>query len=307
MDKAFDAQAGVGRGEPDLPLPRGISSQPSGPDAAGTTRAPTVAQLRHRAEAPLLIACGALTGGGVLVAALMMLQGSVVPSWAAAAVAGLAAPLLAATVAMRWLYVRQVANGVEVTAGQLPELAAVYGDLIARMGLRHRPRLYVANGNGKLNAWAAKCQVSRGYVVVCSDLLDVAYEHGDWATVRFVLAHELGHVKCGHVDLWRSAIRTLPRLVGLDRSLTRAQEYTADRCAARYAPEGARGLLVLYAGKRVYRRVDHGAYLESVRRHRDGLWLRAVNAWSTHPVGWRRMSALAELDTTGWDTHGRML
>ena len=268
--------------------------------------APTVGQLRHRAEVPMLILCGPLTAGGSVAAPLFMLQGLAVPRWVAWTVWGLAVPVVAATVAIRWLYWRQVANSVEVTGGQLPELHAVYTDLVARMGLDHTPRLYVANGNGAVNALASKCQVGRGYVVVFSDLVDIAYEHGDWDTVRFVLAHELAHVRCGHVNVWRTAITFLPLLVGLHRSLVRAQEHTADRCAALYAPEGARGMLVLYAGKRLYRRVDFDAYRASVRDHRDGVWLRVVNAWSSHPVGFRRLEALANLDADGWDTHGRI-
>ncbi|WP_370325367.1 M48 family metalloprotease [Euzebya sp.] len=96
-------------------------------------------------------------------------------------------------------------------------------------------------------------------------------------------------------------------MIGLEPSLSRAQEYTADRCAARYVPEGARGLVVVYAGKRVYRHVDVDAYRRSVANHRDGLWLRLANLFSSHAVGFRRLQALSAVDQEGWDVHGRML
>jgi Zn-dependent protease with chaperone function len=91
------------------------------------------------------------------------------------------------------------------------------------------------------------------------------------------------------------------------RSVARAQEYTADRCAGRHAPDGRTGLLVLYAGKRLYRHLDPAAYTATATEHRDGIWLRLVNLFSTHPVGVRRMAALAAMGEWGWDVHGRML
>jgi Zn-dependent protease with chaperone function len=266
-----------------------------------------VRELRHRAEIPMLLACGAVTACGVGVALLLAVRGIAVPAWALLSVAGLTVPLLTAAVVIRWTYWRSVANAVEVTAEQLPEVHTLFTDLVGAMAVTPPPRLYVTNGNGALNAFAAKCRVRRSYVVIASDLVDIGYEHGDWPTLKFVLAHELAHIRCGHVALWRSAIAPLPRLVWLDRSRVRAQEYTADRCAARYAPEGAHGLLVLYAGKRLYRHIDLDTYRKSVRAHGDGVWLRLANLLSTHPVGFRRLEALADMSERGWDVHGRML
>lgn len=257
----------------------------------------------------MLVLCGLISLGGIGAAVRAVMSGSAVPSWAAAAVIGLGVPPVAAAVLIRWIYWQQITNSVPVTDRQLPQLHAMHVDLVARMGLDHIPRLYVVNGNGTLNAWASKCRVRRGYVVLSSDLIDIAHELGDVATIRFVLAHELGHIKCGHVSLWRTGLTALPRILRLDKSLTRAQEYTADRTAAYFAPEGARGLLVLYAGKRLYRHIDFDVYRASVGDHRDGIWMRLVNLWADHPVGFRRMAALANVtrDQKGWDVHGRML
>ena len=130
-------------------------------------------------------------------------------------------------------------------------------------GMDGLPRLYVSNGNGVLNAYATKCQLTRAYVVIYSDLVDIAYEHGDFSTVRFALAHELGHVKCRHVSIWRQLLHPVARLLFLSPSIFRSQEYTADRVASYYAPEGAMGLSVLYAGKRMYRHMDVDAYFDS--------------------------------------------
>lgn len=268
---------------------------------------PTVAQLRHRAEVPLLVLCTLVTVAGVTVAAVATAHGLDVPHWAAVAVLGLLTPAAGAMVVIRWLFWRNAANSVLVTDQSLPALDAIYRRLAATMGLAVPPPLYVRNSNGVLTAWAAKCQFRRSYVVIGSDLTDLAYEHGEWATVQFVLAHELAHVRCGHVALWRTAITALPRLIGLDRSLTRAQEYTADRAAAHHAPDGALGLLALFGGKHLHRHIDIDGYLADTATRHDAMWLRIVNLLSTHPVGIRRMQTLARVQTEGWDVHGRMV
>ena len=96
---------------------------------------------------------------------------------------GILAPALAA-VAIRWFYWSAITNAVEVTPAQFPEVYTIYHDLAQQMGFRpdaagkgitRLPRLYIKNGNGVMNAYASKCQVSRGYVVIHSDLVDVGY------------------------------------------------------------------------------------------------------------------------------------
>lgn len=121
-----------------------------------------------------------------------------------------------------------------------------------------------------MNAFAAKCTLRNRYIVIYSDLLDVYYSHKQNELVRFVLAHELAHYKCGHTNLCRLILASALKPLFLDKSLTRAQEYTADRTAVYYAEEGALDL-------------------------------------SDHPVGNRRMQALKEAKENGWDVHGKML
>lgn len=249
----------------------------------------------------------AMTAAGVGVALWTITFELTLPAWASVALSGLLIPLVAGVVFIRFNYWKTISNSVEVTERQFAEIHVMYRELVERMGIDPIPRLYITNGNGVLNAFASKCRVRRSYVIVFSDLLEIAYEQGDWDGVRFALAHELGHVKCNHVALWRTAIMPVPRLFFLGRSVIRAQEYTADRCAAYYAPAGARSMLVLYAGKRMYRHCDMDVYEQSVRDHRDGFWLRVANFLADHAVGFRRMEALADVEANGWDVHGRML
>ncbi|RAA69245.1 peptidase M48, partial [Burkholderia multivorans] len=195
-----------------------------------------------------------------------------------------------------------------------PALYAVYRELALEMGfgagtgrMSGIPQIYVINGNGTMNAYAAKCQLQRGYVVVYSDLVDLAYVHGDFGALRFIMGHELGHIRCGHVNLWRSGIQPILVLLRLSPTLSRAQEYTADRTASYYAPEDAMKMIALFSGKNLASRVDVDAYIRSVDRHKNGFWLRLSNFLSGHAVGFRRMKALSQVKTQGWNVQGKML
>lgn len=278
---------------------------------------PTVREFRHRAEVPMLVLGGILTILAVVACIFVILLGMSLSDFGQGVLVGILAPALAA-VAIRWFYWSAITNAVEVTPAQFPEVYTIYHDLAQQMGFRpdeaaagkgitRLPRLYIKNGNGVMNAYASKCQVSRGYVVIHSDLVDVGYTYQDWEFVRFVLAHELGHIKCGHVDLWRSMIRPVTTALRLQASVIRAQEYTADRVALYYAPAGGKGMIHLYCGKHLGHRVNMDEYFASVHAHKDGFWIKAANFLSDHAVGFRRMAALHEAETKGWDVHGKML
>jgi Zn-dependent protease with chaperone function len=151
-------------------------------------------------------------------------------------------------------------------------------------GMGKTPRLYLVNGNGVMNAYATKCRLRRGYVVVNSDLLDLAYQYGEFDLLRFVLSHELGHHYCGHTQFRRLMLSPALRLLQLWPSFSRAQEYTADRVGAFLHLEGAREMVGLYAGKHMQKDVDVDAYLASVDDHKDGFWLKLANLRADHPV-----------------------
>lgn len=208
---------------------------------------------------------------------------------------------------IRLQYWQVIGDGVEITATQFGDVHTQYLDLASEMGLTKVPRLYVVNGNGVLNAFASKCAVRKSFVVIYSDIVDLHYEHGDMNGVRFILAHELGHVKMKHVAIWRSVLNVVPDYLWIGRSVTRAQEYTADRVAMHYAPEGAPSIMALFAGKRLYRRVNVDEYLRSFDNHKIGFWARVSNILSTHPQGHRRVRALVEMQTKGLDHHGKMM
>lgn len=251
----------------------------------------------------------------IVAALVMVVDGLDLPGWLRTIVTiAVVGPILASVVVARYTYWSTISNAVEVTPTQLPQLYELYLQQAIRLGMTpdgtgmaKTPRLYLVNGNGVMNAYATKCRIRRGYVVIYSDLLDLAYRYGQFDLLRFVLSHELGHHHCGHTQFRRIMLSPIMSLLQLMPSLSRAQELTADRVGAYLAPEGAEGMIGLYAGKHMQQDVDLAAYFDSVADHRDGLWLKIANFRADHPVGFRRMSILRQMSSDGWDVQGRFL
>ncbi|UXS57675.1 M48 family metallopeptidase [Staphylococcus delphini] len=271
----------------------------------------SVKKLRHKAEIPLIKFGLFIIVIAVCLGCYFLLNGGELSKWMSAILFGLLFPIIG-FFAIRKNYWASASNGVEITATQFPEIYQIFMELADEMGFSKNgplktPRLYINNGNGTMNAFAAKCTLRRRYIVIYSDLLDVYYSHKQNELVRFVLAHELAHHKCGHTNLWRLILAPALKPLFLDKSLTRAQEYTADRTAVYYAEEGALDLIYLYSGKYMGDKVNIDEYFKSIDTHDNSFWLKLNNFLSDHPVGYRRMQVLKEAKENGWDVHGKML
>lgn len=273
---------------------------------------PSIKEFRHKAEMPLLILGYILTGLATISCIIVIISGDELKPWAMSILFGLFTPLLALIV-LKYLYYTKVSNGVELTKTQFSQLYEIYREVALRMGFTEEegenqiPPLYLINGNGVMNAFAAKCALYEKYVVIHSDIADIAYVHGNFDALRFVLAHELAHVKCGHVNLKRLIVAPVLTLLYLNKSLIRAQEYTADRVACYYAPNDIGGMIYLYAGKNLGGYVNIDEYFKTIEKHDKNLFLRFVNFRSDHAVGFRRMKALYDTKKYGWNVHGKML
>ncbi len=275
---------------------------------------PTIKEFRHKAEMPLLILGYVLTGLVVIGCLIVIFTGGELKSWSSGILMALVAPVVA-VFALRYLYFQKISNGVEMTKKQFPEMYNMYEELAIKMGFSNEknsknpiPPLYLLNGNGVMNAFAAKCAIYDRYIVLHSDIVDVAYVHGNFGALKFVLAHELAHVKCYHIEFKRLLVSPIMTLLFLSKSVTRAQEYTADRVACYYSLENAMGMLNFYAGKNLGKDINIEEYFRSIEKHEKSLFLKAVNFMSDHAVGFRRMKALKKAQDTGnWNVHGEML
>jgi Zn-dependent protease with chaperone function len=180
-------------------------------------------------------------------------------------------------------------NGVRASERQFPELSAMARRHAATLGLDRVPDLFVVQSGGMLNAFAARF-LGRDFVVVYSDVLAMAEGRGENA-VSFIVAHELAHVKRGHL---KHRWLTLPgRMVPfLGSAHSRACEYTCDRLGAHCEPSGAvDGLLVLAAGRELYHRVSARDFARQVDTE-GGFWVRWAELISTHPRLPKRVAAL---------------
>jgi Zn-dependent protease with chaperone function len=237
-----------------------------------------------------------------VVASLLLLGGAITEVTAAVdeqrtpdvyALALVFAPLLV-WFARGQLWAMQRLNGIKLSPEQFPEAHAMVVDAAARAGLSYVPDAYVVLGNGIINA-AASGHGLRRYVFVHSDLLEVGGAAREPDALRFVIAHEVGHIAAGHVSYWRIlgtfASQWIP-FVGT--TLSRAQEYTADNYAHALAPQGARAAMATLAGgKYLGRTVDVDTMADRAVTE-PGFFVWVTNALSTHPVLLWRMHALRD-------------
>jgi Zn-dependent protease with chaperone function len=186
-------------------------------------------------------------------------------------------------------------SSVLATPHQFPEIEAMKQEAAVRLGfLRDRePEIYVTAGNGVLNAFAASA-FGHDYVVVHSDLFANTLEQNQRA-LRFIVGHELGHIRLGHTRLWYQlsvAFSSVTPLLG--PYLSRLRELSCDRHGAWFEPEGGDGLVLLTAGRYIYRQVQLPDLLDQARRN-VGFWNAVAQLQLSHPFTVRRIAELSRL------------
>ena len=176
-------------------------------------------------------------------------------------------------------------NGVRLKENQFPELYQKVVVLSEKMELKKIPEVYVIESGGMLNAFATKIfgLFGKNVVVLYSDFIDVSLDSNGYE-IDYVIAHELAHIKRNHIV---KSLLVFPAMwipfVG--ESYSRMAEYTCDRMAAYYTekPEEAiNGLLVLAAGRRLYKKVNLTEYLEQYNEKR-GVFVTLAELLSSHP------------------------
>jgi Zn-dependent protease with chaperone function len=182
---------------------------------------------------------------------------------------------------------------VQLSPRQYPDLYAIADDFAHRLGLRRRPQIFLANGNGTLNAFAAQA-TGYDYVVLSNELFVNLYRENQDG-LRFILGHELGHIRLHHVSLWyQIAVAYSERIPLLGPALSRLREYSCDRHGAHLSPLGATGLVLLASGRYTENKVDVG---ELVRQGEGfkGIWATLAQLPQSHPFTVRRLERLYRL------------
>lgn len=190
------------------------------------------------------------------------------------------------------------ADGIRVTPEQFGDVHKMWTEMAQELGMKKVPDLYIQNGNGALNVFATCLPGYRAFGAIYSDILERALANDDPKVLRFILGHELGHIRLNHVNWWVHVLSVVGKLpiinyfVGLP--LSRAQEYGCDKIGYALSQDNeCRGLLMLAAGKHLYRQVDIATY-EKEQIGKRSYWATFHNAQIDHPIISWRIAALRE-------------
>jgi Zn-dependent protease with chaperone function len=181
-------------------------------------------------------------------------------------------------------------SAVRLSRRQFPDIHAMKENYARRLDLQRDPEIYLTSGNGTLNAFAAST-FGYDFVVIHSELFSNTYENNREA-LAFIVGHELGHLHLGHTRLWyQLSTAYVDRVPLLGGFLSRAREFSCDRHGAYLAPRGQEGLVLLAAGRYVYKEVDVEELLEQARDFR-GFWPTVAQLPQSHPFTVRRLKVL---------------
>jgi Zn-dependent protease with chaperone function len=181
-------------------------------------------------------------------------------------------------------------SAVELSPSQFPELFQTAEDFARTLGLRRRPQIFLSNGNGALNAFAAQA-TGYDYVVLSNELFANLY-NSNRDGLRFILGHEMGHIRLHHVSLWyQIAVAYSQPIPLLGPTLSRLREYSSDRHGAYLSPAGATGLILLASGRYTENEVNIDA-LVAQGRNLKGFWVGLAQLPRSHPFTVRRLERL---------------
>ena len=122
-------------------------------------------------------------------------------------------------------------TAVQLSERQYPELYETVEGFARAIGLRRRPDIFLANSNGTLNAFAAQAS-GHDYIVLANELFANLY-NGNRNGLRFIIGHELGHIRFHHVALWyQLAVAYSQRIPLLGPTLSRLRDTPALRLPA---------------------------------------------------------------------------
>jgi len=186
-------------------------------------------------------------------------------------------------------------NAIKINKLQFPEIFEILESHSKKLDLKTTPEMYLLQGGGLLNAFAIKFS-RRNYVVLYSDVLEIAYQEGIDA-VSFIIGHELGHIKRNHTGSLKSLILLPSKFIPfLGEAYSRACEYTCDNIGYNLCPEGAlKGALVLAAGKKLYKKIDIRTLLLNVTDDSNFV-ISFAEVFSTHPALIKRIATINRLN-----------
>jgi len=179
-------------------------------------------------------------------------------------------------------------NGICISEYQFPEVYKEYKDMLEQLGIQKEPKLFILQQGGLLNAFAIRFS-GHNYIAIYSDIFSII--NSDKDTLKFVIGHELGHIKRNHMSkrFWTFPSSIVPFLTP---AYSRMCEYTCDNIgAALIKDDYIDGLVLLAAGKELYKRINIGNYLDEANRNYTFV-VKFVNLFMSHPYLPKRIKNL---------------
>ncbi len=185
-------------------------------------------------------------------------------------------------------------NGIKVSDEQFPDLYEHFKNCCVVLGIKQQPGIYLINGDGIMNAFAARF-LGKHWIVLHSDIVDALSENPE--AVNFYIGHELGHIRSGHLFLgpylWPSGI--LP-LIG--SAYSRAREYSCDqfgRACCKNSRSAVQGLIALAAGRKRWLSTDIPVYTCQAYES-SGFWMSFHELVADYPWLSKRAMRLHDPD-----------
>jgi Zn-dependent protease with chaperone function len=217
-------------------------------------------------------------------------------------------------------YIMNVAQSVRVSSTQCPKLYGLLREACAILDVPE-PELYIAQ-TPLVNAMTSGH--TRPYITIHSGLVDLLSDE----EIMAVIAHELGHIKCGHVLYKTMALAIslliqtigdltlgIGRLVGLSLEATlrewdRMAEFSADRASllAVQNPQVVLSLMMKLAGGTLFQRheMNVAEFLQQAELYKavdtnvlDRLYKSMLVAPTTHPMLVVRASEIVKWADSG--------
>jgi Zn-dependent protease with chaperone function len=263
--------------------------------------------LRHPAEIPMFAVMVLLNFAIMAVLIDLLASESLIPSslrgtnWEGT-IRGVAVLIL--LVAPALLLVRQVqrasirGTAVQLSRTQFPDLYVSMDDFAGTLRVKPTPAIFLSNGNGTLNAFAAQSGWTNNYVVLSNELF-ANLRNDNREGTRFILGHEIAHIRLHHVALWYNLVLCYSQLIPiLGPTLSRLREYSCDRNGAALEPKGELGLVLLTAGRYAADNVEVSELVDQ-GRHLGGFWVGISQLPRSHPWTVRRIWRLHQLGLFG--------
>lgn len=189
-------------------------------------------------------------------------------------------------------YGKTRAQSIKITKAQFPKVYEMIVEFSQRLELGYVPEAFVVQQGGVINAFAISF-FSKKYISINSDIFEIAYlQYKDMDTLGFIIGHELAHLKRKHATTLMTILEFAGKTIPIwGPAQSRVKEYTCDRHGAWLSPAGKEGILILAAGKHLYKKVSVEEYLNSTSSYR-GFFYWLYNLLASHPALPKRISAI---------------